>query len=329
MNIIKADETENWFYSKWREQDADENGQGIGTIRDMFKLKTGNVVLASLLMFVVILLSSAIYTIEEGHIGINKRFSEAIGQVDPGIHIKIPFIDSVEEMEVRTRKNVEKMQSSTSEQMPVTVVVSVNWTVDKTAALDLYRKYGGLTQFEQRILDPRFRSSVKDIIPHSTAEQLIRDRATSTVSIEEKFAEEMAGFPVTIDNVQIENIVLPAKYIQSIETKQTEKNLAAAEEHKLARQALTAEQAVNTAKAERDAAMAQADGAAYAVREAAKAEAEAITVKGKAEASSIKAKSTALKNNPLIVKLTEAQAWDGKLPVTMMGEGVMPIMDIR
>ena len=134
---------------------------------------------------------------------------------------------------------------------------------------------------------------------------------------------------MTVDNVQIENIVLPAKYIKSIETKQTEKNLAAAEEHKLARQALTAEQAVNTAKAQRDAAIAKADGAAYAVREAAKAEAEAIEVKGIAEAEAIKAKSKALKNNPLIVKLTEAQQWDGVLPKTILGSNNTPILDMR
>jgi regulator of protease activity HflC (stomatin/prohibitin superfamily) len=283
-----------------------------------------------LFLLVVVLLNGAIYTVEEGHIGIKKRFSEAIEQVIPGLHFKVPFIEVVEPLEIRTRKNVEKMASSTSEQMPVTVEVSANWTVDKTAALDLYKKYGGLTQFEQRILDPRFRSATKSVIPHYTAEQLIRDRASAITAIEELFIEEMTEFPVTIDSVQIENINLPAKYLTSIEIKQTEKNLAAAEEHKLARQALTAEQAVNTAKATRDATKAKADGKAYAVREAAKAEAEAIQVKGQAEATAIKAKGGALKNNPLLVELTEAQQWDGKLPVTMLGgSGATPILDMR
>jgi len=277
----------------------------------------------------ITLFFGTVYTVEEGHIGIKKRFSEAVEQVNPGLHFKMPFIESIEPIEVRTRKNAEKMPSSTSEQMPVTVEVSVNWTVDKTAALDLYRKYGGLAQFEARILDPRFRSAAKDVIPHFTAEKLIQDRAAAINGIELKLIEEMKGFPVSMDNVQIENIVLPVKYIRSIETKQTEKNLAAAEEHKLARQALTAEQAVNTAKAERDARKATADGQAYAVREAAKAEAEAITVKGEAEAKAIKAKSNALKANALIVKLTEAQQWDGKLPQTILGSGVMPILDMR
>ena len=267
---------------------------------------------------VFIILASSVYTVNEGHIGIVKRFSEAKEQVNPGLHFKVPFIDSVEEIEVRTRKNEERMASSTKEQMPVTVSVSVNWTVDKTAALELFRQYGGLSQFESRILDPRFRSATKDVIPRFDAEKLIQDRASAIQAIEANLIEEMKEFPVTVDNIQIENIQLPAKYLTSIETKQTEKNLAAAEEHKLARQNLEAQRDVNTAQA-------KADG----IRAIAIAEAEAIRIKGLAEAEAITAKAKALGNNPLIVKLTEAQNWDGKLPATMLGGQNMPILDLR
>ncbi|MEO9274410.1 prohibitin family protein [Marinomonas sp. 5E14-1] len=258
------------------------------------------------------------YTVNEGHVGIVKRFSEAQNQVSPGLHFKVPLIDSVEEIEVRTRKNEEKMASSTEEQMPVTVVVSVNWTVEKSAALELFRQYGGLSQFEQRILDPRFRSATKDVIPKFAAEQLIQDRASAIQLIERNLIEEMKNFPVTVDNIQIENIELPAKYIASIETKQTEKNLADAEKHKLARQNLEAQRGVNTAKA-------KADG----INLVAIAEAESIRIKGLAEAEAITAKAKALGNNPLIIKLTEAQNWDGKLPATILGNGNMPILDLR
>ena len=266
----------------------------------------------------LILLMGSIYTVNEGHIGIVKRFSEAKEQVNPGLHFKVPFIDSVEEIEVRTRKNEEKMASSTKEQMPVTVSVSVNWTVDKTAALELFRQYGGLTQFESRILDPRFRSATKDVIPQFDAEKLIQDRASAIQAIEANLIEEMKDIPVTVDNIQIENIQLPAKYLTSIETKQTEKNLAAAEEHKLARQNLEAQRDVNTAKA-------KADG----IKLVAIAEAESIRIKGLAEAEAITAKAKALGDNPLIVKLTEAQNWDGKLPTTILGGQNMPILDMR
>ncbi len=270
------------------------------------------------LILLVITVINSYYIVIEGHVGVVKRFGEAMDQENPGLHFKIPFIETVEMIEVRTRKNAEKMASSTKEQMPVTIEVSVNWTVNKEAALDLFKRYGGLTQFEQRILDPRFRSATKDTIPQFEAEQLIQDRASAIQGIERRLTQEMEGFPVIVDNIQIENIELPQKYINSIEIKQTEKNLAAAEEHKLERQRLEALRAVNTA-----------DAKAKGILKVAEAEAQSILLKGKAEAEAIEAKAKALKNNPLIVKLTEAQAWDGKLPSTMMGDGAVPIMDIR
>lgn len=270
------------------------------------------------LVIVLVLIYTSFFTVNEGHVGIVKRFSEAKSQVNPGLHFKIPLVDTVEEIEVRTRKNEEKMLSSTKEQMPVTVHVSVNWTVDKEAALDLFRRYGGLEQFEQRILDPRFRSATKDVIPQFEAEQLIQDRASAIRGIERNLVEEMKDFPVVVDNIQIENIELPKKYLLSIETKQTEKNLAAAEEHKLERQRLEALREVNTA-----------DAKAQGVVKVAEAEAQAIRVKGEAEADAIQAKAKALRDNPLIVELTEAQQWDGKLPATIMGEGSLPILDMR
>ena len=275
-------------------------------------LKTG----AYAFLLLVAILS--VYTVPEGHVGIVKRFSEAKSQVNPGLHFKLPFVDTVEEIEFRTRKNEEKMASSTGEQMPVTVEVSVNWTIDKDAALDLFRQYGGLSQFENRILDPRFRSATKQVIPKYKAEQLIQDRTSAINGIEQALIEEMANFPVTVDNVQIENIGLPPKYLASIETKQTAKNLADAENHNLEKQRLVSLQGVNTA-----------DAKAQGILKVAKAEAEAIILKGKAEAEAIEAKGKALRNNGLIVELTKAQVWDGKLPQTVMGDSAMPIMDMR
>ena len=46
----------------------------------------------------VIIFFSSVYTVNEGHIGIVKRFSEAKEQVNPGLHFKVPFIDSVKKL---------------------------------------------------------------------------------------------------------------------------------------------------------------------------------------------------------------------------------------
>jgi len=261
------------------------------------------------------------YTINEGHVGIVKRFGEATSQVNPGLHTKVPFVDSVEELEIRTRKNTENMKASTFEQMPVQAEVSVNWTVIRAEAFELYKGYGGLDQFENRILDPRLRSATKDALARFKAEQIIQSRGKVIQTIETTLLDAMQDFPVKLDSVQIENLILPKKYLQSIETKQTEKNLAAAEKHRLERQKLEAQREVNTAEAKRDAEKARADGSAYAIEIEAKAEAQAIRVKGLAEAEAMLKKGQAIKANKTLVEYVKAQQWDGKLPSTVMGGG--------
>lgn len=205
--------------------------------------------------------------------------------------------------------------------MPVQVEVSVNWTVNRAEAFDLYKNYGGLDQFESRILDPRLRSAAKDALARFKAEQIIQSRGQVIQKIEETLEDTMNEFPVKLDSVQIENLILPAKYLQSIETKQTEKNLAAAEMHRLERQKLEAQREVNTAEAKRDAEKARADGSAYAIEIEAKAQAEAILVKGLAEAETILKKSEAIKENKMLVEYIKAQQWNGQMPTTVMGSG--------
>lgn len=265
----------------------------------------------------LIILGMSLFTVQEGHVSIIKDWGKANNQVGPGIHIRVPVMQTLQSMEIRTRKNEENMTTATAEQMPVSAVVSVNWTVRKENAIDLFKQYGSLDQFENRILDPRFVAAAKDAIPKFKAEQLIQNRNQAVALIEEYLIEEMRDFPVTVDNIQIENIKLPPKYIESIEIKQTEKNLAEAEKHKLDRQNLTAQQKVNTANAEGE-----------AIERIAKAEAFAIEAKGNAEAMAIKAKANALKENPNIIKLTEVENWDGKLP-TMVPPGNGMLMNFN
>ena len=282
-----------------------------------FSFKT--LLLVLLLIVIGLSVTKILFQIEEGHVGIVKRFGEATVQVNPGLHTKIPFVDHVETLEIRTRKNVEKLAAATHEQMPVTADVSINWTVVRDEAFDLYKRYGGLTQFENRILDPKLRSAAKEAISRFKAEEIIQNRGQVIGLIEERLISGMESYPVRVDSAQLENLVLPQKYMQSIETKQTEKNLAAAEEHRLERQKLEAQREVNTANAKRDAAKARADGKAYAILKEAEAESEAIRLRGIAEAEAIEAKARALQQSDLLVEYVRAQQWDGKMPQTMMG----------
>jgi regulator of protease activity HflC (stomatin/prohibitin superfamily) len=195
----------------------------------------------------------------------------------------------------------------------------MNWTVQKESAMELYSKYGGLSQFESRIIDPKLRSASKSAVAKYTAEQLIVNRSAAIADITNAMLELMSDYEVSIDSVQIENIELPVKYLASIEAKQTAKNLADAEKHKLEQQKLQSQQLVNTAESQRDADKATADGLAYKIKTEAAAEAEAIRLKGQAEAEAMTAKAKAIAQSATLVEYEKALRWNGQMPSTVMG----------
>ena len=257
----------------------------------------------------VIAVWSSYYTVEEGHVGIVKTWSKATSQVSPGLHFKFPFAQTVEYIEVRQRKNVEKLAAATANQLAIQTVVSINWTVKQESAMDLFVNYGGLDQFETRLLDPKLRSAAKAALSQYRADELIRDRQRAVASIMVNMTKALEGLPVTVNSPQIEDIAFPPVYADAVTAKEEAREQAEKEKHKLERQRLVALQAVNTAEA-----------SAKSKRLAADAEAYRVTTEATAEANAIDMINEQLANSPRYIELIKAKAWNGELPRTMLGE---------
>ncbi|MDE0522917.1 MAG: SPFH domain-containing protein [Boseongicola sp.] len=281
-------------------------------MRSIMKVNIARAITPTIIgLLVLFLLLGSVYTVEEGHVGIVKRWSKAVDQVGPGLHVKIPIADSIERIEVRQRKNVEDLAAATKNQLPTTATVSINWTVNRNSAMDLFIHYGGLDQFETRILDPKLRSAAKAAIARFQADELIRNRQAAVAAIMDGMALELEGFPVTVNSPQIENLSLPNAYLQAVEEKEKAREDAEKEKHKLDQQRLIAQQAVNSAEANAEAKRLEADAEAYRVLTEAQAEADAIRLINEQ-----------LGRSPLYVDLVRAKRWDGVLPQTVLGEGV-------
>ena len=255
-----------------------------------------------------ILAFDTIYFVPEGYVTVVKKYGKAVRQETPGLQFKTPILESTETFEVRERKNVETMSAATANQLPATATVSINWTVNGEAALDLFVQYGGLAQFEERVLDPRMRSASKAAISRFRADEIIRERLTVVAEIQKELLGVTSELPININTTQLEDIQLPPSYMESIMAKEKAREEAEREKHKLAQQKLVAQQKVQTAEAERDANKALADGNAYRTLTEATAEAEAIELITKQ-----------LTRSPTYVELVKAKSWNGVLPTTVLG----------
>ena len=84
------------------------------------------------------------------------------------------------------------------------------------------------------------------------------------------------------------------------------------------REKVTAEITVIKAQAEANAQLARAT-----------AEAEATRIRGQAEADAIRARGAALRDNPSLIDLVQAERWDGKLPTTMVPDSAVPFVNVQ
>lgn len=323
-----ATETQNTsrYFRKWQKR----RNEGGAIYAEGYELRVGAVARDVLLTLgTVLVLFMSIYTIGEGERGVVTRFGEAKYQVEPGLHFKVPFMDAVKEIEIRERKSVEDLAGATKNQLPITATVSVNWIVNSDAIMEIYRRYGSLEQFENRILDPKLRQAAKAAMAEFNADELIRDRQAATARILAIMVEVMAPYPVGINSPQIENVALPQTYLDAVLAKEKAREDAAREEYNLERQALEAKQAVQTSEATAEATRNIADADAYKARAEAEAKADAIRVVKAAEAAGIREVQSALNDtSSILIDYIRQTRWDGVMPQTVVGGDQDVLMNI-
>ena len=161
-----------------------------------------------LLVAVAITVFLGVYRIDAGHVGIVKRFGNVIDVVDPGLHLKIPYADTVEEMEVRERAFRLELAAASQDPLELPITVTVNWLVKRTNVRNLYIQYGSLEQFEVRIIRPRLNDAVKGVTSRYKVNDLLRKRTEYRDQSQEVFAARMPN-DIQITGFSIENVGFP------------------------------------------------------------------------------------------------------------------------
>jgi len=249
------------------------------------------------------------YTIDEGERGVVLRNGEYRETSDPGLHFKWPIIDDVVKLSVRTEKEVYSMDSYSQDQQLATLIVSVNYVLNPAEVGTVYSTYGSTEGVVLRLLTPRVNQEAKIVFGRFTAASAIRERGRMNTEVQQAIANSIAAAEpsVLIDSVQIEDVKFSPEYEDSIEQRMLAEVAVTTATQNLEREQVLAE-IVNT----------QTDAEAYKRRELGQAEADAIAARGQA-----------LKDNPDLVELVQAERWNGILPTTMVPSGALPVIGLK
>jgi regulator of protease activity HflC (stomatin/prohibitin superfamily) len=265
----------------------------------------------------LILVFSCISYVSTGYTGIVTTFGkvEEDKTLDAGINFHLPW-QKVITMDNREQRDTFQLEAFSKDIQQVDIQGSVNYNIDKSTAMRLYRDVG--TDYVTILINPRIQEDVKIIVAKYTAENLIANRQAMADEIYNLLKSELAPKGINVISLAVENIDFTDVYEQTVEAKQVatqEKQRAQTQQEQ---QTMETEQAAKRKKIE-------AEAAAEVQRVQADAEAYAIKIKAEAEAEANKKLNASLTEE--LINYNKILKWNGQLP-TITG-GSTPIVNLQ
>ena len=266
----------------------------------MFRDKQGNthirrgavIGLVVAVLLVVWLVYLSIYTVPAGFVGVVTRFGAVQRIVRPGFGIKIPLVEDVVKMDVRTQKDQTDATADSIDLQAVTSTIAVNYNLDPQYASQVYSSVG--TDYADILIAPAIQNIFKATTAQFTAEQLIDQREAVRSKAEASLKSQLAQYHVIVLNFNIVNFNFSDQFNQAIEAKQVAQQ-----------QVETAKQLLAKAQVDAQTAVAQAQG----------------------QADAQKALKDAGSLTPEYLEFLAIQKWNGSLPSVVTG-GATPFIDL-
>ena len=202
------------------------------------------------------------------------------------------------------------LEAFSSDIQQVNVSGSINYNIDKTTAMTLYREVG--TAYSDTLIIPRLYENTKAVFSHYKAEELISNRDALSDEIRDKMIDDLKSYGVNVLSISIEDVDFTDAFTTAVEAKQV------ASQNKLKAET---EQEQQTMEARAAAERRQIEAEAQAEVERINADAEAYRIKTQSEAEAEANKKIAESLSEQLIEYNYANSWNGQLPSTFVGDG--------
>ena len=276
---------------KWRCSNCDTRNNNPNYVNPVNEYKS-YILWGVIALFALIIIFGSVYTIGAGERGVLLTFGKpSMDSVGEGLHFKVPIVQNIQKMEVRTQKIETNADAASKDLQNVETIIALNFHLSPDQVPNLYQEVG--RGYVDRIINPAIQEAVKAVQAKFTAEELISRRTEVRTQIQSTLSERLSKYYIIIDDFNIVNFQFSAEFDNAIEAKVT------AEQQKL--------------KAQMD-------------LERIKIEKEQKITQAEAEAESIRIQSIALSQNKDILELRAIEKWDGVLP--KVTSGATPFIDL-
>jgi len=236
---------------------------------------------------------SSFTVVDPGHRGVRITLGKVSSEpLEEGLHFKIPMIQRIVQIDVRTQRWAEVTQTYTQDVQQADVSFTLTFSLEPSYTVEMYRTVG--VDWSAKLIGQVVFQELKRELGQHEAVALIAARDAAARAIEAGVREQLADKHILVSGLQITNIDYTKQFEDSVEAKVIAQQRAIEEQNRTVQIEQQAKQKVISATA---------------------------------EAESIRIRTNALGANPRLVEWEAVQKWDGKLPQYQLG-GAMPFINL-
>ena len=253
------------------------------------------------LVLILIVIFGTFYTIQPGERGVLITLGKpSMDAMNEGFHMKVPLIQKIVKMEVRTQKYEAGATAASQDLQVVTATIATNYHILPETVPKIYTELG--LGYAERVIQPMEQEIVKATTAKFTAAELITKREEVRMEMKTMLTERLRERGIIVEEVSIVNFDFSKSFNEAIEQKVTSLQLKIKAENDLERIKVEAEQTITQANATAVSRLAIAT----------------------AEAQSLKLQRQEI--TPQLIQLRMIEKWDGKLSIFNGGSNTL--MDV-
>ena len=218
---------------------------------------------------IALILASIIFgsftTVPAGHRGVVIRFSAVTGTIlEEGLQAKVPFLDTVVMMDVRTDKYEVAAAAASRDLQDVSTTIALNWRLEPSRTAEIYRTLG--MDYAGRITAPAVQEVVKQVTARHRAEDLIVNREMVRNEIAEELTVRLLERGIITEAVSITEFRFNETFVAAVEAKVAAEQAVLQAQFTLEQVKIEAQQREERERGEALARIAKAEGEAEYIR---------------------------------------------------------------
>ncbi len=234
---------------------ADPRGQTAGRLASII----------GVVLIVISIVGSSFAAVPAGHRGVVIRFNAVTGTVlEEGLQTKLPFIDSVVMMDVRTDKYEVGAAAASRDLQDVSTTIALNWRLEPSRTAQIYRTLG--MDYVGRITAPAVQEVVKQVTARHRAEDLIVNREMVRNEIAEELTMRLMDRGIIVEAVSITEFKFNETFVAAVEAKVAAEQSVLQAQFTLEQVKIEAQQREEKERGEANARIAKAEGEAQYIR---------------------------------------------------------------